>query len=69
MDAQKPRRCRFQIYSKWTLRGRRFFFRLRAGNGEIIAQSEAYNTKAAAENAVVLIKHGAFLATIEYTDA
>jgi len=29
----------------------RFRFRLKAGNGEIIASSEAYNSKASAQNA------------------
>lgn len=34
----------------------KYRFRLKAGNGEIIAQSEAYNTKAGALNGIASVR-------------
>jgi uncharacterized protein len=45
--------------------GDEFMFNLKAGNGEIIATSERYGTKAAAENGIQSVKENAEDATIE----
>ena len=47
---------KFEIYSD---KGGEFRFRLKAGNGEIIASSEAYESKASAKNGVESIKKNA----------
>ena len=39
------RRPKFEIYEE---KGGKFHFRLKAGNGEVVAAGEAYETKAAA---------------------
>ncbi len=46
---------KFQVYSRIGLRGRRWYWRLRAANGEIIAQGEAYANKTDAIYAVRLV--------------
>ena len=47
---------KFELYEdaagKWR-------FRLKAGNGEIIASSEAYNSKSSAENGIDSVKRNA----------
>ncbi len=40
-------------------------FRLKAGNGEIIASSEAYNTKAAAKKGIASVKANAADALVD----
>lgn len=47
---------KFEIYSD---KGGKFRFRLKAGNGEIIASSEAYESKASAKNGIESIKKNA----------
>jgi uncharacterized protein YegP (UPF0339 family) len=47
---------KFEIY---TDKGGKFRFRLKAGNGEIIASSEAYESKASAKNGVESVKTNA----------
>lgn len=47
---------RFQIYSRLTLLGRRWYWRLRAPNHEIIAQGEAYVRKEDCRHAVSLVR-------------
>jgi uncharacterized protein YegP (UPF0339 family) len=42
-----------------------FRFRLKAGNGEVIASSESYKTKAAAENGIESVKKNAGDATVD----
>jgi uncharacterized protein YegP (UPF0339 family) len=42
----------------------KFRFRLKAGNGEIIAVSEAYETKASAKNGIESVKTNAPGATV-----
>ena len=39
--------------------GGKFRFRLKAGNGQIIASSEAYETKAAAQNGIKSVRTNA----------
>lgn len=52
---------KFEIYSD---KGGKFRFRLKAGNGEIIASSEAYESKAAAKNGVASVQKNAAEATV-----
>lgn len=44
-----------EIFSKLGLLGRKYYFRIRASNGEIIAQSESYTRRETAANTVVSI--------------
>jgi uncharacterized protein YegP (UPF0339 family) len=53
------------VFSKLTLRGRRWFFRIVAANGEIIAQSEAYTRKNAAINTACKLRAGLYTAKFE----
>lgn len=46
---------KIEIYSRVGMFGRRWYFRLKAGNGEVIAQSEAYNRKESAMSTAQLI--------------
>ena len=48
--------AKFELYKD---RSGKFRFRLKAGNGEIIASSEAYNSKAAAKNGIASVKRNA----------
>ncbi len=50
-----PRPKRFTVYRTLTLGGIRWRWRLRAGNGEIIASGQAYKRKADALRAVALL--------------
>ena len=52
---------KFEIYKD---KGGKFRFRLKAGNGEIIAVGEAYESKAAAKNGVESVKKNAGDATV-----
>jgi uncharacterized protein YegP (UPF0339 family) len=47
---------KFEIY---TDKGGKFRFRLKAGNGEVIAVGEAYESKASAKNGVESVKKNA----------
>ncbi len=47
---------KFELYSD---RSGGYRFRLKAGNGEVIATSESYTTKAAAQNGVDSVKRNA----------
>lgn len=50
---------KFEIFSRIGLRGRRWYFRFVASNGETMAQSEGYTRKENAEKAVQSIKRRA----------
>jgi uncharacterized protein len=52
---------KFEIYSD---KGGKFRFRLKASNGEIIAVSEAYESKASAKNGIESVKKNAADATV-----
>jgi uncharacterized protein YegP (UPF0339 family) len=45
--------------------GGKFRFRLKAGNGEIIATSEAYNSKSSAQNGIESVKTNAPGASVD----
>jgi uncharacterized protein YegP (UPF0339 family) len=53
---------KFEVYSD---KAGKYRFRLKAGNGEIIASGEAYETKAAALNGVESVKRNASDATVD----
>jgi len=53
---------KFEIYKD---KGSKFRFRLRAANGEVIATSEAYESKAGCTNGVESVKTNAKKAKIE----
>jgi uncharacterized protein YegP (UPF0339 family) len=50
---------KFELFSRRGLRGKRWYFRIRAANGEPIAQSEAYVHKDSAIRTIELIKREA----------
>jgi uncharacterized protein YegP (UPF0339 family) len=52
---------KFEIYKD---KGGKFRFRLKAGNGEIIAVGEAYESKASAKNGVDSVQKNAAGATV-----
>ncbi|MCW2626042.1 YegP family protein [Mycobacterium sp.] len=52
---------KFEIYKD---KGGKFRFRLKAGNGEIIAVGEAYESKASAKNGVESVQKNAAAATV-----
>lgn len=46
----------------------KYYFRLKAGNGEIIAQSEGYSSKQAAQDGIASVKKNAPIAiTVDLT--
>jgi len=53
---------KFELYKD---KSGQFRFRLKAGNGEIIAVSESYTTKAGAENGIQSVKTNASGATTD----
>jgi len=59
---EDPAAGKFEVY---TDKAGKYRFRLKAGNGEIIAAGEAYDTKAAALNGVESVKRNAADATVD----
>ena len=57
---RSPAAGKFELYKD---KGGKFRFRLKAGNGEIIAVGEAYDSKAAAKNGVESLQKNAAGAT------
>jgi uncharacterized protein YegP (UPF0339 family) len=47
---------RFTVFSRFTFRGRRWFWHLQAANGKIIAQGQSYGRKEDTLNAVQLVR-------------
>lgn len=54
--------AKFELYKA---RDGQYRFRLKAGNGEIIAVSEGYTTKASAKNGIESVKRNAPTAEID----
>lgn len=52
---------KFELYED---KSGHYRFRLKAGNGEVIAVSEAYNSKASAQNSIESVKKNAADATV-----
>lgn len=46
----------FEVYRRLTLRGKKWFWRLRARNGEIVAHGESYSRRIDALNAVRVVR-------------
>lgn len=55
---------KIEVYPRRTLFGRRWFFRIKAGNGETIAQSESYHNRGDAMDTARLLRGGVFDAVI-----
>ena len=55
---------KIEIFSRIGLRGRRWYFRIKAANGEIIAQSEAYTRKESAVGTAQLIRQNVATAEV-----
>lgn len=53
---------KFELYKD---KAEKFRFRLKAGNGEIIAASEAYESKASAQNGIESVKKNAADAAVD----
>ena len=49
-------RYKFELYSRRTLRGKRWFFRYKAPNGETMFQSEGYHNIGDAQTAITTLK-------------
>jgi hypothetical protein len=49
MDGRKG----FHVFSRITIFGRRWYWHARAGNSEIVANGEAYNSRAAAYDGII----------------
>lgn len=56
-----------EIFSRLTIFGRRHFFRVRAGNGKTLLQSEGYSRRIDAIGTIHSLKNG--LANAEIIDA
>ncbi|WP_243074170.1 DUF1508 domain-containing protein [Microbacterium sp. SS28] len=54
-------------YELYTDAGGKFRFRLKASNGQVIASSEAYESKASAENGIASVKANAGSETVDLT--
>ncbi|WP_314326143.1 YegP family protein [Paenarthrobacter ilicis] len=57
---------KFEVYKD---KSGAFRFRLKAGNGEVIASSESYTTKAAALNGITSVKNNAGSDVVDLTDS
>lgn len=56
---------KYEIYRQLTLRGRRWAWRLKARNGEIIAHGESYHNKADMLDAIDLVRGSAHIPIVE----
>lgn len=59
---------KFHLWQQFTLFGRRWYWHLKARNGEIVAQSEAYRNRADALKTIELIRTKAADAAIEVVE-
>jgi uncharacterized protein YegP (UPF0339 family) len=57
---------RIEIFARRTLRGKRWFFTIKASNGEPIAQSEAYHNRGDAYDTAQLLRSKLFDAQLIY---
>ena len=58
--------AKFELY---TDKAGKYRFRLKAGNGEVIAVGEAYNSKQSAKNGIESIKKNAPIADVVEVDS
>ena len=54
-------------YKLYTDKAGRYRFRLKASNGQVIASSEAYESKASAQNGIASVKANADSETVDLT--
>lgn len=54
-------------YELYTDRAGKYRFRLKASNGQVIASSEAYESKASAQNGIASVKANADSETVDLT--
>ncbi|MBQ9917179.1 MAG: DUF1508 domain-containing protein [Microbacterium sp.] len=54
-------------YELYTDKAGRYRFRLKASNGQVIASSEAYESKASAQNGIASVKANADSETVDLT--
>ena len=54
-------------YELYTDKAGRYSFRLKASNGQVIASSEAYESKASAQNGIASVKANADSETVDLT--
>jgi hypothetical protein len=57
---------KIEVFSRLTLSGRRWFFRIKAANGKIVAQSESYHNRSDAIETATMLRAKLFDATLEY---
>ena len=55
----------FETYEKLTIFGRRFYFRLRGANNEIVAHGEAYNSAANRDHGIELVRRASAAPVVE----
>jgi uncharacterized protein YegP (UPF0339 family) len=55
----------FEIYDRLTVWGRRFYFRLRGANNEIVAHGEAYTSAAARDHGIELVRRSTMAPVVE----
>ncbi|WP_298873251.1 DUF1508 domain-containing protein [uncultured Microbacterium sp.] len=55
---------KYELYSD---KAGKYRFRLKAGNGQVVAVSEAYETKASAQNGIASVKANADSETVDLT--
>jgi hypothetical protein len=57
---------KIEIFSRFGMRGRRWYFRIRAVNGKTLAQSEGYHNKADAISTAIGLRAGLLDAEISH---
>ena len=57
---------KIELFSRLTLKGKRWFFRIRAANGKTVAQSESYHNRHDALETATMLRAKLFDATLEY---
>ena len=62
-------RLLIEIFPRRTLRGKRWFFRIRGANGEPLAQSEAYHNRSDCVATAQLLRGRLFDAAVRSEDA
>lgn len=55
---------KYELYSD---KAGKYRFRLKAGNGQVVAVSEAYETKASAQNGIASVRANADSETVDLT--
>lgn len=64
---ERPTRYKFEVFPGKNPLSKKYYFRLKAGNGEIVLQSQGYSSKDAVLDAIDRIKKNCLLARIVET--